>query len=309
ITYGSTSNTQDLKNYKVFIVCEPNSQFTAAEKTAIMNFVKNGGGLFMVSDHTISDRNNDGWDSPMIWNDFLTTNSVQVNPFGIAFDLANISQTTTNVATLTKDSILHGTMGSVTEAMWSNGTTMTLNKTINSTVLGQIFKTGSSTTGTTNVMFATARYGSGKVAAIGDSSPCDDGTGNSGNSLYDGYWTDAAGNHQKLLMNATIWLATANKSTSTGINNVNSNEINLSIYPNPILNGNLHFSYSLNESTPVKIQLFDATGKVLRTINFKNNAAGTHDEMINVSGIGAGMYLGRISTATGVTSKLIEINR
>ncbi|MEI8087913.1 MAG: hypothetical protein WCG93_17005, partial [Paludibacter sp.] len=32
ITYGSTSNTQDLKNYKVFVVCEPNSQFTAAEK-------------------------------------------------------------------------------------------------------------------------------------------------------------------------------------------------------------------------------------------------------------------------------------
>lgn len=40
ITYGVTSNTQDLANYKVFIVDEPNIRFTTSEKTAIMNFVK-----------------------------------------------------------------------------------------------------------------------------------------------------------------------------------------------------------------------------------------------------------------------------
>ena len=91
ITYGNTSNAQDLSNYKVYIVCEPNIQFTAAEKTAIMHFVQNGGGLFMVSDHTVSDRNGDGWDSPAIWNDLMTTNSVQANPFGITFDLQNFS--------------------------------------------------------------------------------------------------------------------------------------------------------------------------------------------------------------------------
>jgi hypothetical protein len=49
ITYGNSSNPQDLSNYKVFILCEPNIMYTAAEKTAIINFVQNGGGLFMVS--------------------------------------------------------------------------------------------------------------------------------------------------------------------------------------------------------------------------------------------------------------------
>lgn len=63
ITYGNASNAQDLSNYDVFVVDEPNIVFTAAEKTAILTFVQNGGGLFMVSDHTGSDRNNDGWDS------------------------------------------------------------------------------------------------------------------------------------------------------------------------------------------------------------------------------------------------------
>ncbi len=77
INYNNTSNAQDLSNYKVFIVCEPNIMFTTAEKTAIMQFVKNGGGLFMVSDHDQSDRNNDGNDSPSIWNDLMQGNRMR----------------------------------------------------------------------------------------------------------------------------------------------------------------------------------------------------------------------------------------
>ncbi len=211
ITYGNSGNTQDLSNYKVFIICEPNIIFSASEKTAILNFVLNGGGLFMISDHNASDRNNDGNDSPHIWNDLMTTNSVQSNPFGISFDYTDFSQTTSNIPSLPSDSILHGLAGNVTQAQWSNGTSMTLNPAQNSTVKGVIYKTGS-TFGNTNVMCAYARYGNGKVAAIGDSSPCDDGTGDSNDVLYDGYISDAAGNHRKLLMNITIWLAT---STST----------------------------------------------------------------------------------------------
>ena len=43
ITYGNSSNEQDLSNYQVYIVCEPNIAFTSSEKAAIINFVKNGG--------------------------------------------------------------------------------------------------------------------------------------------------------------------------------------------------------------------------------------------------------------------------
>ncbi|MEI6595812.1 MAG: hypothetical protein WCO28_09620, partial [Bacteroidota bacterium] len=86
ITYGNSSNAQDLSNYKVYVVCEPNILFTTSEKTAIINFVQNGGSLFMVSDHISSDRNNDTYDSPKIWNDLLTNNGIQYNPFGILFD-------------------------------------------------------------------------------------------------------------------------------------------------------------------------------------------------------------------------------
>ena len=42
--------------------------FTQAESIAVFNYVRDGGGLFAISDHNGSDRNNDGFDSPHILN-------------------------------------------------------------------------------------------------------------------------------------------------------------------------------------------------------------------------------------------------
>jgi len=301
ITYGVATNTQDLSRYKVFIVCEPNIVFSASEKIAILNFVKNGGGLFMVSDHNVSDRNNDGWDSPHIWNDFLTNNTMETNPFGIAFDLVNISGASFNVTTNPKDSILNGKMGKVTEAEWFNGTTMTLSPSKNTAALGKIFTTGSSITGTTNVMFATSRYGKGKIAAIGDSSPCDDGTGDPNDaSLYNGYWTDGAGNHRPLLMNATIWLATSNITTS--LIEQEKNNTDLIIFPNPVRNGKLQLSYTSIETSPAVVQLIDLNGKALKTISVTAKSMS-----IDVTGLSIGTYFLRLTSSGSIHSKLFEI--
>jgi len=201
ITYGGTG-AQDLKNYNVFVIDEPNIRFTTAEKTALVNFVKNGGGLFMISDHTVSDRNNDGWDSPAIWNDLMTTNSVKTNPISIT--LNNISETTSNRLAATTNPILNGSQGTVSQLKYSNGATMTINTTANTTVQGLIWR-GTSSQGTSNIMCASATYGTGRVVVIGDSSPADDGTGASGDTLYPG-WTELA-SHSRLHMNASLWLA------------------------------------------------------------------------------------------------------
>ncbi len=203
ITYGGTG-AQDLKNYNVFVIDEPNIKFTTAEKTALINFVKNGGGLFMISDHTVSDRNNDGWDSPAIWNDLMTTNSVKANPFGFSITLNNISETTTNRLSATTNTILNGSQGTVTQLKYSNGATITTNTAANATVQGLIWR-GTSAQGTSNVMCASATYGTGRVVVIGDSSPADDGTGASGDTLYPG-WTELP-SHSRLHMNASLWLA------------------------------------------------------------------------------------------------------
>ena len=298
ITYGVSNNLQDLSRYKVFIVCEPNIVFSTTEKTAILNFVKGGGGLFMVSDHNVSDRNNDGWDSPHIWNDLLTNNTVETNPFGIAFDYVNISGVSTNISLMAKDSILNGVMGKVSEAEWFNGTTMTLTPTKNASATGKIFTTGTSITGTTNVMFATARYGKGKVVAIGDSSPCDDGTGDTGDtSLYNGYWTDGAGNHRPLLMNATIWLATS--SAVTAINEHQADKTAVRVFPNPVIDGKLHLSCA---STPAFARLTDIAGRTIKTV-LVNEQSST----IDVAGIPSGTYIISLTSENSIRSGLFEI--
>ncbi len=202
ITYGSTTNTQDLSRYDVYVVDEPNIRFTTAEKTAIINFVRNGGGLFMISNHTGSDRNNDGWDSPAIWNDLMNTNSVQTNPFGFRVDLVNVSQTSTNVTTVANP-ITTGTQGTVTGIIFNSGGSATL--TSGSAARGLIWRSGT-TQGLTNLMAAYSTYGTGRVMLICDSSPADDGTGAPNNNLFFG-WTDYNGNHSRLHMNASLWLA------------------------------------------------------------------------------------------------------
>jgi hypothetical protein len=204
ITYGNSSNAQDLSNYDVFVVDEPNIVFTAAEKTAIIQFVNNGGGLMMIADHTISDRNNDGWDSPDIWNDLMTNNSIQSNPFGFSIDLTNVTEVSGNIlSTWTTNTILNGSEGAVTQLEFNNGATITTNTTANANVKGLIWQTGF-TQNSTHAMCATSTYGTGRVFVVTDSSPMDDGTGNPADNLFPG-WTSFS--HSKLFMNASLWLA------------------------------------------------------------------------------------------------------
>lgn len=306
ITYGNSSNPQDLSNYKVFVVDEPNSVFSASEKAAIINFVANGGGLMMVSDHTISDRNNDGIDSPDIWNDLMTNNTVQNNPFGITFDLANItgSSTTINPLGITSPyyTILHGTFGVPSQVYWSNGTTMTLNTANNSSVKGIIFKSGSSTSGTSNVFAAAASYQSGKVFAVGDSSILDDGTGDPNDNLYTGYTVDANGNHQKLLMNAMIWLMT----TNTAATNENIfDSYHFTIAPNPTQDKQLQFSFTFDEVQNATITIYDALGRIVKTQPLNQLNSGINYQTIDASNIESGLYICKLSTSIG--SKILQV--
>jgi hypothetical protein len=205
ITYGSTTNAQDLRNYDVFVVVEPNIRFTTAEKQAILNFVNNGGGLFLGANHNGSDRNNDGWDSPRIWNDLMSSNGIRSNPFGLAVELTNITQVSTNVLTnSTGNPILRGTEGSVTNLSYNAGATLSINRTANPAVQPLIWQNSTAQTSTTRIMAATSTYGSGRVFAVADSSPIDDGTGAPNNTLYVGWRLYS---HTPLFMNASLWLS------------------------------------------------------------------------------------------------------
>ncbi len=206
ITFGDATNPQDLSKYQMYVVCEPNILFSASEKTAILNFVQAGGGLFMIGNHFESDRNFDGFDSPMIWNDLMSNNSVKTNPFGLAFNNDKISQTSANIANLPTNPILNGSFGKVTQIKTSGGNSLTINTLQNVNVTALVYKTGA--TNSSSVLAASSTFGLGRVVVLCDSSLPDDGTGDQNDTLYDGWIADANGNHRTLIMNATEWLTT-----------------------------------------------------------------------------------------------------
>ncbi|GAB2856380.1 T9SS type A sorting domain-containing protein [Hymenobacter ruber] len=281
ITYGDATNAQDLRNYAAYIVDEPNTRYTAAEKTAILNYVRNGGGLFMISDHTISDRNGDGWDSPAIWNDLMASAS-PANPFGITFDLNNLVFTTgVGAATAPADSLLHGPAGNPVAMEYHNGASITLDPTANASVRGALFRPGAATTGTTGAIVARARYGRGRVVALGDSSPPDDGSGAPGNNLYDGWAAEANGDHARILLNATIWLATPNR-TATATRG--ATEADFSIYPNPSTDA---FFISGNV-LPTEIRCHNAVGQEFA---ISSTAAGAGALRVQTAGLAPGIYV------------------
>lgn len=91
-----------------------------------------------------------------------------------------------------------------------NGTTATLYPANNANVQGLFWRMSSTVGSATSVMSLLSTYGSGRVVFIGDSSPADDGTGDTNDSLFNGWSGDAPSgytSHPALHINASLWLA------------------------------------------------------------------------------------------------------
>lgn len=308
ITYGNSSNPYDLSNYTLFVVCEPQNPFSQAEKEAITMFVRNGGGLFMVADHDVSDRDNDGWDSPKVWN-AIGTDSL----FGIHFQSSgesnnNISQISTN-ASIMDDSIMIARNGKITKLSFYNGTTMRLFPNLNSTVAGHMWMNGVAQS-TSQAMTATAHYGKGRVAAVGDSSPADDSTGQSGNKLYNG-WNESGVPNNILFLNISLWLIGVNSTTGVKEVNVNEHPVNFELsqnYPNPF-NPSTTIGFTLPVSGFTSVKVFDVLGKEVSTLVSENKTAGSYSVEWNGEKYGSGVYFYRINSGSYRSTKKLVLQK
>jgi hypothetical protein len=209
LSYGDTTNAQDLRNYNVLVLPEPNIRYTSAEITAIRSFVQNGGGLFLISDHAGADRNNDGIDAAGVFNQLMGSPSV----FGITFN-DNSADTAfgwfdnhpdDNYTADTTSPIIHGTFG-VPSAGRGLGLFGSTTMTITGAAKAHIWKTGVAKTSTTGVTYATSTFGTGRIAAVGDSSIVEDATNTCGHSTFLGY-NDPSWDNGLLIANGIAWLA------------------------------------------------------------------------------------------------------
>lgn len=70
-TFGEQAVTYDkLQNYDVFVIGEANIPYKKSEQDALIQFVKNGGGIFFIADHYNADRNKNRWDSSEVFNGY-----------------------------------------------------------------------------------------------------------------------------------------------------------------------------------------------------------------------------------------------
>lgn len=210
LAYGG-GGALDLSHFDALVLPEPNTSLSPAERTAVVKFVQAGGGLFMVSDHDGSDRDNDGIDSVGVLNQLMSSNGVDdSDPFGITIEKQNIAdENPSNIpASAADDPVIKGANGTVTGAIMRNGTTATLATSDDPGAKGLLYRDGADSSGASGVFFATSTFGKGRVALWGDSSPIDDGTGASGDTLHDG-WDDPAGTDAALALNATDWLVSS----------------------------------------------------------------------------------------------------
>src|SRR5206468_1376447 len=99
-----------------------------------------------------------------------------------------------------------GAVGVATNMQYFNGNEFQIDHTKNPTVLSHMWF---GTLGDSNNFcgLATLQYGNGRVVVVGDSSCIEDGTGDPGDSLFNGYTLDAGGVQHIWILNASEWLA------------------------------------------------------------------------------------------------------
>ena len=295
ITFGDASNSVALSKYDLFVVCEPPLFFSPSEKRAILQYVHNGGSLFIVANHNSSDRNHNGiYDGiPRVWNDMGIDTC-----FGIHFDTSgeahnNITQISGNVDTATGDPIVNDQWRRGDSLAFHGGTTMVLYPDRNPTVKGHVWMEGAAPTNC-DVMLATCRYGQGRVVSIGDSSPADDGTGTPGNHLYNGL--DEAIDRVIFLNSCYLPLQSALFVTQNPSPSTQKMQIHFASCPNPF-NSITTVGLSLPQPQMVTIEIYNLLGKWMRTLfqGMKGKGKAVGDGR-NRSGenLSSGIYLGAL---------------
>jgi hypothetical protein len=210
ISYGDNTNAQDLSHYNVFVMPEPNIALTSAEITAIRNFVFNGGGLFMIADHAGADRNSDGIDAAGVFNALMGSPSV----FGITYNDNSADKTfgwfddhpDGNFTTDTSSAIIWTGAYGVPSSSRGLGLFGSSSMTLSGAAKGHVWKTTSTHDTSSGVTYATSTYGTGRVAAIGDSSVTEDATNGCSHSTFLGY-NDPSYDNGLMVANGINWLA------------------------------------------------------------------------------------------------------
>ncbi|MGH3342212.1 MAG: DUF4350 domain-containing protein [Carbonactinosporaceae bacterium] len=203
ITYGEPASALDLGRFDTLVLPAPAQPFSDAERAAIVRWLRDGGGLFLIAG---------GAASRDALGDLLAS-----EPFGFSFERAgHDAQGPAMTALRAGGPLLAGPFGQVTGSTVAGDTALALDSGENSTVRGWIWRRGEDRSNGRGLVFVTATLGRGRVAAWSGASAIDDGTriregtGEGSPRADQGGgrgWSDPPATDGRLALNATAWLA------------------------------------------------------------------------------------------------------
>lgn len=221
LTYGDTTNPQDLTHFQVLILAEPSAPFSDGESDAVLQFIRMGGGVLMVADHFDSDRDGNGWDSVQAFNAMLTRMGGGVlvgNPLGFEVttisynESGNIQNRNNRQASTVANAahpVLSGPHGVVDRVGMYRGGLFTVPATSTQvSVLMHALPLGTAGYVAGSPYVIAAQVEAGRVVAVGDSAILNDGSDSHGlvSSNLDS-WHSTTEDNAALFLNAVEWLA------------------------------------------------------------------------------------------------------
>ena len=185
---GNRITTDMLRMCDVLIIPEPNTRMSKAEIDSIRSFVDAGGGLFLISDHGGSDRNFDGWDACMIFNELT-------RDWGFLFTGSDHSEAPIRL----ESRCGHPVLADVDRLGAWAATSIVIDPET------EAIRGIATFSESLEPYIAAGSVGNGRVLAIGDSSPFDDGTGAEDKSRHSAYLSWLY-DHRRFVVQSVAWL-------------------------------------------------------------------------------------------------------
>lgn len=95
-------------------------------------------------------------------------------------------------------------------------------------------------------------------------------------------------------------------STTTNVPHAGQLDLGLQLLPNPVQK-QCQVSFTLAESTMIDVAVYDASGRLVRTLLHERRAAGRHELSYDMSTLPAGSYVYAVQTDQGRQSKLVQL--
>lgn len=237
----------------VLIIPEPNTRFSSLECNLIQQYVEAGKGLFLIADHGGSDRNFDGWDACMIFNELT-------HPWSFLFTGNDFSEAPVAHDPPSDHIIMRGVKN---VGAWA-ATSLILEPDC------EHIQPVLSFSKSQEAYIIAGNAKNGRIIAIGDSSPFDDGTGSEGKSRHSAYrsWLY---DHRRFVVQSVAWLSKYEISSMIS-NEVPLPEYQVSNYSNADSRSMfiIDCAHGSNEADIMNRFIFDieSTGKMTFSVNF-----------------------------------------